>query len=74
MHLHYVEHLIISAPTVIAVSISAFVSLVCIPLGVISLSVGLKICVITAGIEKYQSSFKKKKNKMMKSHCSMIKS
>ena len=36
------------------VSVSAFVSLVGIPIGIASSAVGLKICVITVGIRKYK--------------------
>ena len=42
-------------------SISAFVSLVCVPVGITSSAVELKICAITAGIKKYKSVIKKKK-------------
>ena len=45
------------------VSISPFASLVGIPIGITSPAVGLNICVITAGIEKYKSIIKKKKKK-----------
>ena len=41
----------------------AFVSLVDIPAGITSSALGLKICVITAGIKKYKSIIKKKKKK-----------
>ena len=44
-------------------SISAFASLVGIPIGITSSSIGLKICVITAGIKQYKSIIKKKKKK-----------
>ena len=37
------------------VSISVFVSLVGVPVGITSTSLGLKICGLTAGIEKYKS-------------------
>ena len=51
MYLNYVEHLLILASTVTGcVSISAFASLVCVPVGVMSYAVGMKICAITAGI------------------------
>ena len=43
------------------VSVSIFDSLVGIPLGIVSSAVGLKICVITAGIKIYVSIIKKKK-------------
>ena len=45
------------------VSISAFASLVGIPVGIASSTIGLKICVITAGIKKYKSIIKKKRKK-----------
>ena len=44
-------------------SISAFASLVGIPIGIKSSSIGLKICEITAGIKQYKSIIKKKKKK-----------
>ena len=44
-------------------SISAFASLVGIPIGITSSSIGLKICVITAEIKQYKSIIKKKKKK-----------
>ena len=44
-------------------SISTFASLVCFPVGITSSSIGIKICVITAGIEKYRSIINKKKKK-----------
>ena len=54
-YLNYVEHLFILASTVAGcVSISAFASLVAFPTGIASSAVGLKICVITAGIKKYK--------------------
>ena len=40
-----------------------FTSLVCVPVGITSSARGLKICAITAGINKYKSSIKKKKKK-----------
>ena len=43
--------------------ISAFASLVGIPLGITSSAIGLKLCAITAGIKKYKSIIKKKKKK-----------
>ena len=49
------------------VSISAFASLVDIPIGITSSAVGLKICVITAAIKKkYKSIIKKRKRSMIK--------
>ena len=44
------------------VSISAFISLVVVPVGITSSAVGIKICVTTAGIKKYNSIDKKKKH------------
>ena len=43
------------------VSVSIFDSLVGIPLGIVSSALGLKNCVITAGIKIYVSIIKKKK-------------
>ena len=62
--LNYIEHLLILVSTVTeCVSISAFATLVGIPVGITSSAVGLKICVINAGIKKYKSIIKKKKKK-----------
>ena len=63
-YLNYVEHLLILVSTGTGcVSISAFASLVCVPVGITSSAVGIKICAITAGIKKYKSIIKKKKKK-----------
>ena len=63
-YLSYVKHLLILASTVSGcVSISAFTSLVCVSIGITSSAAGINICVITAGIEKYNSVMKKKKKK-----------
>ena len=63
-YLNYIEHLLILVSTVTGrISVSAFASLVCIPVGITSSSVGIKICAITAGIKKYKSIIKKKKKK-----------
>ena len=60
--LNYIEHFVILGSTVTrCVSISAFVSLVGIPIGVMSSIIRLKICAITAGIKKYKLIIKKKK-------------
>ena len=62
--LNYIEHFLILGSTITGcVSISAFASLVGIPIGIASSTIGLKICVITAGIKKYKSIIKKKKKK-----------
>ena len=55
---------ILKHPTITgSVSISAFASLVGTLIGIASSTIGLKICVITAGIKKYRSIIKKKKKK-----------
>ena len=52
--LNYIELLLISMSTVTGcVSISAFASLVGIPIVITSSAIILKICAITAGIKKY---------------------
>ena len=55
-YLNYVEHLfILVSATTFCVSISAFASLsVCVPVGITISAVGIKIFVITAGIETYK--------------------
>ena len=61
-YLNYDEHLLILVSTVNGcVSISAFASLVCVPVGITISGVEIKICAITAGIKKYKSIIKKKK-------------
>ena len=63
-YLNYVEHLLILVSTITdCVPISAFASLVAIPVGIASSVVGLNICAITAGTKKYKSIIKKKKKK-----------
>ena len=63
-YLNYVEHLFILVSSVTGcVSISAFASLVCVPVGITSSAVGLKICSTTAGIKKYKLIIKKNKKK-----------
>ena len=62
--LNYIDHsLIVISRITGCVSISAFASFVGIPIGIASSTIGLKICVITAGIKKYKSIMKKKKKK-----------
>ena len=62
--LNYIEDLLILISTFNGcVSISSFASLVGIPIGITNYSIGLKICVITAGIKKYKPITKKKKKK-----------
>ena len=61
----YIEHLLILVSTVTGcISISAFPSLGCIPIGIASSAIGLKLCAITVGIKKYKS--KKKKRSLIK--------
>ena len=51
--LNYIDHSFTVISTITGyVSISAFASLVGIPIGITSSVIGLKICVITAGIKK----------------------
>ena len=65
---NYIEHFLILASTITGyISISTFVSLVGILLGISSSAVGLKICKITSGLKKsimqYNSIIKKKKRR-----------
>ena len=65
--LKYIEHfLILGSTTTGCLSISAFASLVGIPVGIASSAIALKICAITAGMKKYKSIFKEKKKKQDK--------
>ena len=62
--MNYIEHLLILVSTnTECVSISAFASVVTIPVGITSSEVGLKISVITGGIKKNKTIIKKKKKK-----------
>ena len=62
--LNYIEHFLILASTITeCISISAFDSLLGVPIVITSSAIGLKICTITAGIEKYKSITMKKKKK-----------
>ena len=63
-YLNYVENLLILAATATGcVSVSAFASLICVPVGITSSAVGINICAIIAGIKKYKSIIKKSKKK-----------
>ena len=69
-YLNHVKRLFILVSTVTGcVSISAFASLICFPVGIISSPVGIRNCAFTAGIKKYEeksiikSIIKKKKKK-----------
>ena len=67
MALNYIWHLLILASAVSgSISISAFVSLYGIAIGIMSSAIGLKIFAITAEIKMYKSIIKKKKKSMIK--------
>ena len=58
------ENVLILASTVTdCVLVSAFASLVGIPIDIASSSVRLKMCITTAGVKKYESVVKKKRKK-----------
>ena len=62
--LNHVEHFLILASTITGcISISACPSLLGIPIGVTSSAIGLKPYAIIAGIKRYKSIIKKKKQK-----------
>ena len=62
--LNYIEHFLILASRVTGcILISVFASLLSIPIGITNSAIELKICAIAAGIKKYKSIIKKKKNK-----------
>ena len=64
MYLNYVEHLLILASKITGcVSVSAFASSVGTSIAITSSAVGINICAVTAGINKYKSLIKKKKRK-----------
>ena len=53
--LNYIEHFLIMASAITGcISISAFVSLIVIPIGITSSAIGLKVCAVSVGIRKYQ--------------------
>ena len=58
--LNYTDHLLILASTITG-CISAFDSLINIPIGITGSAIELKICAITARIKKYKSIIKKNK-------------
>ena len=60
--LNYFQHVLVFLSAISDyVSIFAFASLVCVPVGIKSSVLGLKICGLTAGIKKYKSVIKKMK-------------
>ena len=65
--LNYIEKqnwlIILASKITEYVSISVFVLLTGIPIGISSSAIELKICAITSGIKKYNSIIKKKKKK-----------
>ena len=62
--LNHIAYLLILSSTITGcISISAFASLVGIPIGIASSAIGLKICAITEAIKNYKSIIKKKKKK-----------
>ena len=62
--LNYIEHFLILASTVTGcILISAFAFLLCIPIGIASSAIVLKICAISARIKQYNAIIKKKKKK-----------
>ena len=62
--LNYIEYFLILGSTITGyISISSFASMIGIAIGITSSGVGLKICVITAAIKRYQSITQKKKKK-----------
>ena len=59
--MNYIDHSLIVISTLTGcISFSAFASIIRIPIGITSSAVGLKICAITAGIEKHNSIIIKK--------------
>ena len=62
--LNYIDHTLIAVSTVtVCVSTSVFPSIHCIPLGISSSAIDLKICVINARIQKYKSIINEKRKK-----------
>ena len=60
-YLNYIEHLLILPSTVTGcLSISAFTSLVWVPVGITSSAVRINICAITAGIKKCKYTIARK--------------
>ena len=61
--LNYIEHFLTLASTITGcISISAFASLIVIPIRIMSSAIGLEICAITSGIKKNKIKKKKKKH------------
>ena len=61
-YLNYAEHMVVLSSAIFAsISISAFASLVCVPVGITSSAVGIEICAMSVEIKNYKSVIKKKK-------------
>ena len=61
--LNYIERFLTLASTITGcISVSAFPSMIGIPIRTARSAIGLKICAITAGAKKYKSIIKKKKH------------
>ena len=59
-YLNHNKHLFtLASASIGSVSIPAFASLICIPVGIASSAVGIKICTIIAGIKDYEPIIKK---------------
>ena len=68
-NLNYIENFLILGSAITAcVSISAFASLVCILIGIMSYAIGLKICARTVAIKKLKAIIKTKKRSMIKKY------
>ena len=67
--LKYFEPFLVLASTITGcISISAFLSLICIPIGIMSSAIELKICAIITEIKKYKSIINNKKKNMIKQY------
>ena len=64
--LHYIAHSLTEISRITG-CVSIYASLVCILIEITGFTIGLKSCVITAGITKYKSIIKEKKKKYNKS-------
>ena len=65
--LNYIKHFLILLSAVTGcISTSAFASLLGIPKGITSSAIGLKICAIAAGIQRYKSTINKKEKNIIK--------
>ena len=68
--LNYTEHFLILGSTITGcISISAFASLVGIPIGITSSAIELKICTITAAIKNISQQLRKRKKSTIKWYC-----